>query len=280
MLHIITDSGSMLNTQEAENLKISMVPLSVTLDGQNPRAELFEVSSQEFLAEVLSGKKPATAAPAPGAFLELYQAYPNDEFLVLSTGAFISGTYNSACTARDMADKPERISVFDSYSIAGPQRGLVLAACKLKEAAYTLQDILKKLEDLRAHQVSFLSPSNINYLADGGRIPRSSVPVAKMLKAIPVLTFADFTIKKHAIKLGFDAVIKSVGAGIARACPGYDLDLFIHHSGIAEVADKARAYLQEKFPSASIDVRDLSPLGICHAGPDALVCQALKQLKL
>lgn len=275
MVHIITDSGAMLSIEELNSLKIDMVPLSVTLDGSNPQFEIIEVSSQEFLESVKTGARPASAAPAPGSFMKVFQQYPEDELIVITVAEFMSGSYNSACTARDMSEHPERISVIDSHSIAGPQRGLVLAAYKLAEAEKSREEIVNALEELRTEQLSFLAPSDISYLADGGRIPRSSVPVAKMLKAIPVLTIQDFEIKKYAIKLGFDAVMKTMLNGIKKAYPQTKLDLYIHYTDIPEIAEQFKAKLIDTFPQFNIDVRELSPVGIVHSGPNTLVFQAL-----
>lgn len=280
MLHIITDSGSMLSAQEAQDLRVSVAPFTVTLNGAHPQKEILEISPDEFLASVRSGLKPASAAPAPGSFLEAINSHCNNDIIIITTGHFLSGSYNSACTARDMAKNPHKIKILDSQSISGPLRGLVIAAAKLAQAGKSLEETLTILEDMREVQVSFLSPSNINFLAEGGRIPRSSVPVAKMLKAIPILTFMDSTIKKHAIKLGFDAVVKSCITGILKRCPDTKLDFYVHHSGIPEVASRAVEQLKAKFPGAQVDCRMLFPVGITHAGPDALVIQALKHLEL
>lgn len=278
MVHIITDSGAMLSIEELNSLKIDMVPLSVTLDGKDPKFEIVEVTSEQFLEAVKAGARPASAAPAPGSFMQVFQQYPEEDLIVITIAEFISGSYNSACTARAMCENPERISIIDSHSIAGPQRGLVLAAHKLAERGYGREEIAQRLEELRKEQISFLAPSDISYLANGGRIPRSSVPVAKMLKAIPVLTFQDFSIKKHSIKLGFDAVIKTMVAGIKKAYPHTKLDFYIHYTDIPEIAEQLAAQLRVKFPQFSVALHELSPVGIVHSGPNTLVCQALRCL--
>lgn len=280
MVHIITDSGCMLSVEEAETLGITMCPLAVTLDGGNPRLEIYEVKDDEFLESVKAGHIPFSSQPSPGAYFDAIKAHPNDEIVIITIGDFISGSNNSAHIARDMDSNPDRIHIVDCQSIAGPQFGVVTTAARMAQKGCSAAEILAVVNEQLEINVSYLAPSDINFIANGGRLPKKAVPVAKMLHAIPVLTFSERTIKKYAIKLGFDSVIKTTIHAIERAYQGIELDYYISHSDIPEIAEQAQKILKEKYHASHIHLRTLSPVGITHAGPKAFVLQATKHVDL
>lgn len=58
-----------------------------------------------------------------------------------------------------------------------------------------VNDIIEALKLIRDNYIAFILPYDLNYLVRGGRISKSAVALATMLKITPILSF-DGTIDK------------------------------------------------------------------------------------
>ena len=117
MIKFLVDSGSDYTLEEAKEKGIYFAPLSITfsdgtfLDG-------VEIDRKEFYDRLINKEQfPKTAQPSPQTFLEFFEdAKENgDEVIAITISSGISGTYQSACIAKDMAEY-DKIHVIDSKS--------------------------------------------------------------------------------------------------------------------------------------------------------------------
>ena len=118
MLHIVSDSSILYNQKDAkEKLGVFTTPLSVTVNGKSYR-EFEEIDSKAFLEIIEEGHHPSSSQPAIGEKLELYEELSKDgEVLDITMAAGLSGTYDSACSARSSVDNKDKVQVFNSKTL-------------------------------------------------------------------------------------------------------------------------------------------------------------------
>ena len=115
MIRIVTDIASDITAAQAAAMHIDLVPLVTSFeDGVCPLNS--ESDYDEFYRRLKVCKKlPITSRPSPQCYSDIYaQAQAcGDEVLVITLSSGLSGTYESALTARDMTGY-DRVTVIDS----------------------------------------------------------------------------------------------------------------------------------------------------------------------
>src|SRR5712691_7139294 len=97
---VVTDSSACLPAELAAQHGISVVPLVVTIDGEQWRDG--DMGGREFYDRLRSSRRATTAAPAPGEFLEAIRrarASGATGVLCLTLFSKYSGTFASAVSA-------------------------------------------------------------------------------------------------------------------------------------------------------------------------------------
>jgi len=163
MVRIITDSSTLYSVKQGEALGIDVSMLSVTINNKTYR-EFEEINTKDFIDIINQGHIPTSSQPSIGEVLELYNKYPQDDLLNVTIADGLSGTYQTALSAAEMAHRPERITVFNSRTLCGPHRYLVNKALELAKGGKAVKAIVAELEKLIATSKSFLIPQDFDYL--------------------------------------------------------------------------------------------------------------------
>ena len=131
MIRIISDSSTLYSQKEGKEKNIDIVSLSVMVDGKS-YVENEEIDTDRLVNLINEGGHIATSSqPAVGEVIEVFNKYADDEIINISMADGLSGTYNSACTAKNICENRERIEVVNSKTLCVPQRYLVNLAVKL-----------------------------------------------------------------------------------------------------------------------------------------------------
>src|SRR3954454_15897221 len=154
-VRIVTDSSCDLTPEEADELGIDIVPLSIRF-GDKEFTDRVDLSVDEFyrrLAE--SAELPETAAPAPGAFEAVFRRAADngaDAVVCINLSSDLSATIQSAQNAaRAIADTID-VRVVDSRSIPsglGPQ---VAAAAEAARDGASADDVVSMVESM-SHRI-------------------------------------------------------------------------------------------------------------------------------
>jgi len=144
-IKIITDSTADLSKEIYDKYDIEVLPLLINfgeesyLDGVeiNPDKVFERIEKEDIL--------PTTAQVTPNRFIEAYKKYLSEGYKIISVhmSSVMSGTYQSACIAKEMLETDD-IVVVDSQNVTAALGMLVLKAAKLREKGY---DILKMAEE-------------------------------------------------------------------------------------------------------------------------------------
>lgn len=198
---ICTDSSALLPADAVERFGISVVPLSVTLDGK-----VFDERSRDtddFYAQLERGAEAKTSQPNPAAFADAYaQAGRLGKRHVLSIhlDARISGTSNSAELASHEAEIP--VTVVDTKTVS-----FGVAVC-VRAAAQALTEGASAPEAARVAIGLGAEIQNV-FVARGG--PDGRVPERN---SWTVLAFADGAATPVALCASADAAINEMAARV------------------------------------------------------------------
>ena len=125
-IKIITDSTSDISLEQAKRMGITVVPLKVIF-GDKEYKEGIEISIEGFYEKLVTSEKlPTTSQPSPDDFLiHFNQAKEDsDSVVVILIAGKLSGTYQSATIAKEMADY-SHIYIVDSLTTITGLRLLV-----------------------------------------------------------------------------------------------------------------------------------------------------------
>ncbi len=196
-VRIVTDSTADIPPEQAQELGITVVPLTVFF-GEEAYLDGVELDNAGFYRKLQQSKTlPTTSQPSPARFQEAFSNLINqgaDGILSVHLSSKLSGTYQSACTARDNLPgdvKKIPIEILDSRSISiGMGRSILMAAAEAHQGA--------SLEDIKAHVLDQLARTRIlavldtlEYVRRGGRIGAASAMLGNMLSFKPIISLKD-----------------------------------------------------------------------------------------
>lgn len=174
---IISDSSCDLAPELANEKGIDIIPFYVSFDETTYQKEREELSVEDFYQKVLDNPKvfPKTSLPPVGDFADRFRYHIERglDVLCICISTKFSGSYNSACTARDLVleEYPDaNIIVINSIVNTCLQGLVVLEAARMKEDGYELEEVARRLDDIKNSGRIFFTIGSIDYLAHGGRI--------------------------------------------------------------------------------------------------------------
>lgn len=281
MVQIISDSSTLYSKAEGEAIGLEISPLSIMIKGENYR-EFETITSEELIAKIEKGGIPSSSQPPIGEKIDLYNRYgANGEVIDITIAQGLSGTYDTALSAKEICDYAANITVFNSQTLCGPQRTLTDAALKMTKEGMSREAIVKMLEESAKTDVSFLIPFDFAFLQRGGRLSKAAAGLGGLLKLIVCMRKSDDgkSLEKHSI----NRTLKKAFASIIDELKKREVDETYHfaisHAINPEMADKMKEELLRHYPKADIKIYPLSPAFITQGGPGCCALQAIKIVK-
>lgn len=194
VVRIVTDSTADLLTEVARELGITVVPLTVFF-GDDAYLDGVELDNVGFYQKLEASKDlPRTSQPSPAAFQDAFQRLIDegaDAILSIHLSSKLSGTYQSACTARDSLPESARsvpIEIIDSLSISVGMNHAIQNAARMAREGKSLEELKAYVEDELARTSVLAVLDTLEYLRRGGRIGAASALLGNMLSFKPIVT--------------------------------------------------------------------------------------------
>ncbi len=272
MIKIFADTTSTISPAEATELGLYYLPQIIIFGEQSFRDDN-EISSSEFLKRLKSSSVlPKTAAPPPALYTPLYEelAKQNHTMIVLCPSAKVSGTYRSALTAAQ--DYPDAdIRVVDT-EVIGPALGtLVKKSLKWVSEGMSADEIVKKVKKLGKKVKIYFYVDTLEYLHRGGRIGTAKALVGSLLQVKPILLFKDGEVNAFESQRTKKKALARIIDLVDQECPkNQSSELAILEADAMDDAQELKNRFQEIARISSVDIADLPPAIIVHAGPGVL----------
>lgn len=183
-VRIIVDSASDLAQGVAE--KVTVLPMTLRF-GNTEYIDGVNITNKEFYEKLIeSDELPTTSQIMPLAFEEAYKEAlsKGEDVIVITISSKLSGTYQSACIAKD--EVGGKVYVIDSLSASIGEGILVEYAVKLKEQGKAAEEIVKLLEEKRNNIRVIAMLNTLEYLKKGGRISKTVAFAGELLSIKPV----------------------------------------------------------------------------------------------
>ncbi len=203
-----------------------------------------------------------TACPSVGSWLDCYEGY--DEVFVVTLTGSMSGTYNSAMTAKGIYEEENenvKVHVFDSLS-TGPEMRLLIEKLKeMIEEDLPFEEIVEKGQDYLNHTRLFFALKSLHNFAMNGRVSKA---VASAIGVLNISIFAtaseEGTIQQISKCRGEKKVVRSMIEHLENA--GYHGGkVRISHADNLKLAHNVRDKILELYPHADIIVYPMG--GLC-----------------
>ena len=277
MVRIVTDSSTLITVEEAEKMGIDMIPLCVSIGDMEGRD--LSVDMDDFYGRIAKGEIPRSSQPPIGDVVDVYEKYPEDEIINISMADGLSGTYQTACGAKEIVDNGENITVINTQTLCGPHRYMVQKAQEMKLAGKSVKEIVDWLNIKIDQTESFLIPQDFSFLKRGGRLTPMAAAFGSVLKLKPIMTLTEDRkrLDKYAIKRTLVASVKAVIDRMQANNVGENHIVYVVHANTLDDANKVVAQIKEAIPSVEIQMYNLSPVFVTQGGPSCIAIQYIEK---
>ncbi len=264
---IVTDSSCDLPDGLVSELGIDVVPLTIRF-GSEELVDRRDLSPSEFWARcATSAELPSTAAPAPGAFEEVFRAAAAagaEGVMCVVLSSKLSATGESAqAAARAVADVVP-VKVVDSLSVSLGHGVMAVQGARRAQAGATLDEIVAMAEDMAGRTKIFATLDTLEYLKKGGRIGAAQALLGSILSIKPCIEVVDGKVepgpKQRTRSRSLQWLADQVGAH-----KGVENLAVLH--GDAPDVDTLLALLAPHFPREQIVIGQLGAVVGAHTGP-------------
>lgn len=277
MVAIVTDSSTLYSPEQAQEAGFSSVPLCINIGDWNERDLVLDMD--RYYQMIGEGQIPRSSQPPIGDVMDTYESLADSEIINIAMADGLSGTYQTACCARNLVENKDRITVFNTRTLCGPHRYLVEMAQCLKQEGFTAGEILDWLKRASEKTESFLIPQDFSYLKRGGRLTPLAAATGSVLNLKPVMRLTDDGKKldRFAIKRTMSSAADAVIQYLKKKGLGKDHILYISHARAQADAQKIRAMFEAAFEGLEIRMLELSAVFVAQGGPRCVAIQYIEK---
>ena len=266
-IKIVTDSSITIEPQVVEDLEITIVPLSVMVDGVvYSDADLKE---GEFLRLMQSSRNlPKTSQPPVGVFAEVFERLGEhaDKIISIHMSHALSGTVEAARQGATLSNVD--VTVIDSSFTDQALKFQVVEAAKLAKAGADLEDILAKIEEVREKTELYIGVSTLENLVKGGRIGRVTGLLSSLLNIRVVMQMKQHELQPIVKGRGVKTFKKWVNDLAVSLKDKKVAEIGISYAGTAELANEMKQILQPCVEK-TISVLETGSIIQTHTGENA-----------
>ena len=191
-VRIVTDSAGDLPSEAAEQLDITVVPVTVFF-GEEAYLDGVEMDAETFFQRLpASPQLPRTSQPSVAQFVDAYTTLVDEGHDILSVhvSGKLSGTLNSARLAREEFGEGN-IEVLDAEAASLGVGLIALEAARKAQAGASLDEVTAAAQDAVRSMRVFFVLDTLEYLVKGGRIGKAQGLVGGLLNVKPILHITD-----------------------------------------------------------------------------------------
>lgn len=263
-----------------KQLDITILPVHLRIDDQQfdlyPDDFDLEEFNKIYYEAIKDNKSVHTSLVSPGEFEEAFKKEidKGNKIICFTMAEGISGTYQSACLARDMVNeeyKEKKVEIINSMT-AGFGEGLqVIHAFKLVKEGKSFEEIITECEKYRHFVRSDFTVDQIKYLVSTGRVNKA------LAKFISVLNIKVMLKRSEESKIAFAGTafgrmnsIKQLARIVLNKINKNKKQIvYVTHCNIINDAAKLKDLLL-KGGVKEVEIYDYDYISASHIGPGSL----------
>jgi DegV family protein with EDD domain len=281
---IITDSGSGISRKEAEKLGVELLPLQVLVD-DTPYLDGVDLQPETLFDALREGKFPTTSQPPLLLEEEMFERLKNEgvtDLILINLSPGLSSTNEVArATAKRMG---LNVHTLDLYTTLMVQNYAVKAAKQLLDKGESPEEIIEKLKKAVEKANGYLVVSDLEHLANGGRLTPMAAKLGGMLKIKPIMkvgietngkvdVFEKVRTYNKAVKRAFEQIASEID-------PDTEYEYFVMSSDNTEAEELVENGLKELLgENISVHHDHLYPVIACHTGLGAVGVQYIPKIE-
>ncbi len=221
-IKITTDSAADVPNDLAKELNITVLPLTVTANGEE-WADGIDISREEFY-EILenSEKLPSSAAVTPALYTELFEQIWKEgytDLVHISINSKGSSTYQNCNMARDWfydehpeAESSFKIHILDTMTYSMGCGMPAVVAARLVKAGEKIEKILEDTREWIKQGRTLLTSMNLKFLKNSGRVSPTVSFIGTVLDIKPLILMEDGAAKSVGKARGWQNAIREMVA--------------------------------------------------------------------
>lgn len=262
-----------------EQRQIPYVCFHYTMDGVTYPDDLGQsIPFPEFYDRIAKGATPVTSQVNVEEYCDFFEPFLKEgkDILHLTLSSGISGTYNSACVAREeMSSRyPDRkIVIVDSLGASSGYGLLTDSVADLRDKGVSLEEAAEWTENNKLFVHHWFFSTDLTSFKRGGRISATSAMLGTVLNICPLMSIDNtgHLIPRQKIRTKKKAVQEIINTMEAHAKGGRDYSgqCFLSYSACENDAREVEALVEERFQKLSGKVL-LNSIGAVigsHTGP-------------
>ena len=280
---VVTDSGSGLSKQQANELGLFYLPLQIMvnddmyLDGENIQVEqIYEMLAQ--------GQMPTTSMPPMGIIQETFEEIKAQGYDAVIAVPLTSGLSSTTSVMQAVAQQVELpLHVIEVYSTCNIQLYIAKCAQQLVDKGFALDEIVARLKASVKESNTLIIPGDLQHLKRGGRLTPLAAALGGLLKIKPILQLNAGTNGKIDV---FDKV-RTMSKAMQKAVSTFAADglddsymFTVLHTAAEEDGLKLKALMEETFPGCDLYFGLICPVISAHTGLGCMGIQYIKKVEM
>jgi len=193
---IFSDSSCDIPVEFVRKYNMRIIPFYVTFDQEHYYKEQEEIRNETFYEKLAAHVFPKTSLPSVQDYMNAFQEAIKEgkDVLCFCLTAKFSGSYQSAVNAKTILEEeyPDaKITIIDSIQATAGQGLVVLQAAYMKEAGYSLEQTVQKIEEIKGTARIMFTVDSLEYLQKGGRIGKVTSLAGTMLNLKPMIVLKE-----------------------------------------------------------------------------------------
>ncbi len=283
-MRIFADSACDLPKSFFVDNDVTLFPLHVLIDDKDYE-DILSINPKEVYDAIRNGKQPKTSQVSPELFLEKWQelADSGEEGIYIAFSSVLSGTHDTAVMISKQVQETNpatNLVIIDSKCASLGYGLLVKEAVRLREAGEDLQSIEEKIRFMAEHMEHLFTVEDLDYMARGGRVSKTSAFIGGLLNIKPLLHVEAgklVPIEKHR---GRKKVLRRMTELMAeRGDHLSEQTIAISHADDENIALELQGLVEELFRPKKIEIHMIGSTIGAHTGPGTVSIFFLNKLQ-
>lgn len=279
-IRLYADNACDLDKDLLEGYGVKMFHMPVSIKDQSYLDRLTITPTEFYQLIKEPGVIPLTSQINPVDFQSEFEkvlAESDDEIIYISFSSGLSGTYQSACVAKDTLES-DRIKIIDSKSASVGYALTVIRAIEAINAGKTNDEIIAEITDNIDRIQQIFIVGNLDMLKRGGRVSATSAVLGNMLNIKLILHIEEGKIlpleKAHGLKKAKKRILEIIqdrADNISEQLVG------INYSNDYEGALELKKLIEDKFGCKRFVISEIGAAIGSHVGPGTFSVFFLKK---